>query len=156
MLSKAREWKLVRELPRIALEEEYGREMMVDGETEKRLLAAAVQPCHDIIIIVQDTGMRPEREVLPMRWEYVDWSNKRYFVYSSKTRAGRRFVPISDRMERVLLSRFAGQKSGWIFPAKKSSSWSDYGPLSLEFCFRERPGAALKFSLLAIRAAKFQ
>jgi hypothetical protein len=44
MLSKTREWGLIREVPRIALEEEYRREEMIDGETEKLLLTPRLGP----------------------------------------------------------------------------------------------------------------
>lgn len=122
MLGKAEEWKMIRAVPKIKLAKEYGRSELITAERESRLLSFAAQPCHDVIVIVQDTGMRPEDEVFTMRWEHVDWLNNRYFVYDSKTPAGIRYVPISERMQKVLLSRFKGQRQGWVFPSKRSKS----------------------------------
>jgi integrase len=56
------------------------------------------------------------------RWEHLDWANKRYFVYESKSPKGRRFVPISPRVRQALLARYSEQKEGWIFPSKRAGS----------------------------------
>jgi hypothetical protein len=29
---------------------------------------------------MRDSGMRNQKEVFRMRWEYLDWANDRYFV----------------------------------------------------------------------------
>lgn len=55
-----------------------------------------------------------------MRWEHLDWDNERYFVYESKSPKGRRYVPISPRVQQALLARYSEQKEGWIFPSKRA------------------------------------
>jgi integrase len=51
-----------------------------------------------------------------MRWEHLDCSNSRYFVYDSKTPKGRRHVPISPRVLQALLARYSvlllGEREG--------------------------------------------
>jgi len=46
--------------PRIKLVKEQGRELTIDPESEAKLLAAGKQPMKDVLVIVQDRGMRPE------------------------------------------------------------------------------------------------
>lgn len=126
MLHKAREWKLLYEVPVVPLLEEKTRTRLILPPEEKALLAAATQPCRDVLILELDTGMRPYREICPMRWEHVDWTNKQYYVYSSKSEKGRRWVPLSDRTYLVLLERHKGQSEGWIFPARNKQSKSGH------------------------------
>jgi len=51
---------------------EQGREIIIGPQVEARLLAAAKQPLRDVIVIMQDTGMRPQ-DVFQLRWEHVNW-----------------------------------------------------------------------------------
>ena len=55
-----------------------------------------------------------------MRWEHLDWSNRRYFVCDSKTPKGRSHVPMSPRVLQALLARYSDQKEGWFFPSKRA------------------------------------
>jgi integrase len=69
--------------------------------------------------------MRNQKEVFIMRWEHVDWTASRYFVYESKTPKGRRWVPLSPRVVRILEKRHAEQdqkarKAGWVFCSKRA------------------------------------
>src|SRR5205809_2839577 len=48
MLSKAKEWKLLRYLPEFKLFKETGRTLKLDDEAERRLLPHAEQPLRDI------------------------------------------------------------------------------------------------------------
>jgi integrase len=57
-----------------------------------------------------------------MRVENIDWANKVIFVPDSKTPDGRRLVPMSDRVERVLRQHSGNRPEGWVFPAKCSRS----------------------------------
>ena len=60
MYSKAKEDKLIHELPDFALFKERGRSLRLNDEAERRLLAVAEQPLMDIIVLLRDTGM-PQR-----------------------------------------------------------------------------------------------
>ncbi len=70
--------------PRIRLLKELGREQTIDPESEAKLLAVAKQPVKDILIIIQDTGLRPE-EVFRIRIENIDWSRRLIFNPHGKT-----------------------------------------------------------------------
>ncbi|MGA7566870.1 MAG: site-specific integrase [Terriglobales bacterium] len=120
MLGKAEEWNVIKASPKIKLMQEHARERVIDAEIEARLLPLCKQPLRDVLMIMRDSGMRNQKEVFRMRWEHLDWGNKRYFVYESKSPKGRRFVPISPRVRQALLARYSEQKEGWIFPSKRA------------------------------------
>lgn len=102
--------------------DEPGRNRMIELHEEMRLLPVAKQPLREVLILVLDAGMRPYREVTPMRWEYMDWQNGRYFVYSSKSKKGHRWVYLSARALEALRARWHGETEGWIFPSKRARS----------------------------------
>jgi integrase len=121
MLGKAEERKLISRAPALELLHEEGRQHVLDQETERALLAHAGPTLRDVIIVIRDCGMRPD-EIFRMRFENVDWNNLSYFNAAGKTRKSRRWLPISDRMHSMLMVRAKGEKSGWVFPSKRSKS----------------------------------
>jgi integrase len=70
--------------------------------------------------IIQDTGLRPE-EVFRIRIENIDWNQMRIFNPHGKTRASRRYVPISRRMSDLLMLRCGEKREGWLFPSKRAA-----------------------------------
>jgi integrase len=90
MLNKAREWKVIRDVPDFKLFKEEGRALRLDDQAEAKLLPVADQPLKDIIVLMRDTGMRNAREVHRMRVENIDWNSRVIFNPKSKTKKGRR------------------------------------------------------------------
>lgn len=133
MLSKAKEWKLIRDVPKIRLLKAYGRDTLIDSQTERTLLQSLSEPVkhkrtrkartqlRDILVIAQDTGMRP-KEIFRMRIESIDWANMRIWNPYGKTAKSRRFVPMSQRMKELLQSRCSDKHEGWVFPSPRSKS----------------------------------
>jgi integrase len=133
MLSKAVEWKLMRLAPKIKLVKVRGRDALIDPKTESILIEKLQEPVRhprtqrlreqlrDILIIAQDTGMRPS-EIFRVRIEHIDWSAKRIWNPYGKTDKARRFVGMSERMEMVLSARCGEQRDGWLFPSTRSKS----------------------------------
>lgn len=121
LLGKAVEWKVIPVAPRIRLLKELGREQTIGPEDEAKLLAAGKQPMKDVLIIIQDTGMRPD-EVFRIRIQNIDWARRVIFNPHGKTRASRRQVPISERMFDLLMVRCADRQEGWVFPSKRASA----------------------------------
>jgi integrase len=119
LLGKAAEWKVIGVAPTVKLMEEVGRELTIDPETEAKLLAVARQPMKDVLIMIQDTGMRPE-EVFRIRIENIDCTRRLIFNPSGKTKAARRHVPISERMLNLLMVRCGGKRDGWLFPSPRA------------------------------------
>jgi integrase len=107
--------------PKIKLLKEQGREQTIEPDTEARLLAVAKQPMKDVLIIIQDTGMRPE-EIFRIQIENIDWARRVIFNPHGKTNASRRRGPISERMSNLLMLRCAGKQEGWLFPSSKAAS----------------------------------
>ncbi len=93
MLNLAQEWELVPKVPKIKLAKEIGRSMLLNEEAERKLLPFCGPLLRDIIVLLRDTGMRPKKELFPMRVENLDWNNRVIFVPDSKTPTGRRYIP---------------------------------------------------------------
>ena len=118
LFNKAKEWRLIREVPEFKLFKEEGRSLRLDDEAERKLLLVAEQPLKDVIVLMRDTGMRNARELYRMRIENIDWSTRLIFNPNSKTAKGRRFIPMSDRVVNLLMVRCAGREEGWVFPSR--------------------------------------
>ena len=121
MFNLAREWELIAKIPKIKLAREIGRSLRLNEDAERRLLPFCGPLLRDIIILVRDTGMRPKKELFPLRIENLDWDHRAIFVPDSKTPTGRRYIPMSDRVVNLLMVRCAGQQEGWVFPADSAS-----------------------------------
>lgn len=115
MLGKAAEWGVIRAVPKVRLAKEYPRSLLIDLETEASLLAVATQPLRDVLVVMLDSGMRPQ-EVFRMRWDNVNWELGTILVPYGKTKNSRRHVPMSQRVRDVLLARKV-EREGWVFPS---------------------------------------
>jgi integrase len=133
MQSKAIEWKLLREKPKITLAEALGRDRLIDERTEDHLEQAYAEPikhrrtrrCREqawlVMVILQDCGMRPD-EVFPMRIEHLHWDADRIWIPEGKTDKARRFVAMSERTKTMLRQWCGDRKEGWVFPSSRSKS----------------------------------
>jgi len=115
-LGKAAEWGVIAAAPRIKLMKEEGRSATIDNNAESKLLEAASQPLRDVLTIMLDSGMRPG-EVFRMRWEDIGWDRGMIFIPRGKTPRSRRFLPMSDRVQKALSVRRKDQSEGWVFPS---------------------------------------
>ena len=137
MLGKAQAWGLLGAAPRIKLLKETRRTLLIDGEREGQLLKLARQPLRDVLVVMQDTGLRPD-EVLKMRWEHIDWLRRTIFNPGGKTPRSRRMVAISKRVLRVLTQRRDGKAAGWVFPSPRKGSLLGHFTLgAVEHHFKE-------------------
>ena len=121
MLGKARDRKLIREVPRVKRPKLAGRDRMVTDSDEKLLLPACPRPLRDVLIIMLDSGLR-NGEVVRMRWEHINWEGAFHFNASGKTPRARRQVPLSDRVVallRTIQAEQQGATEGWVFPSEK-------------------------------------
>ena len=136
-LGKARDWKLVREVPRIKSVKVFPRDRMVTVDDEKPLLAASPRPWKDVLTIMLDSGLR-NGDASRMRLENINWDSAFYFNPRGKTRKARRPVPLSDRVIALLRNiqqEQLGQREGWVFPSKKTRA-GHIGLSELEHMFR--------------------
>ncbi len=118
MLNKAKEWRLIAEVPSLKLRKAAGRQLTFSEEDEAGILKHASQDVSDVFIQIQDTGMRP-MEVFKTQWHDVFFKEDYIFVPESKTEAGRRKVPMSERLKARLWERRKKSKSIWVYPARR-------------------------------------
>lgn len=71
-------------------------------EEEQRLLAVAKGYLRPLLVLLLDTGLRPN-EALSLKWRDVDLMQELIRVVASKTRAGLRTVPMTTRLKTELL-----------------------------------------------------
>ena len=72
-------------------------------DEEQRLLSVANGYLHTLILLLLDTGLRPNAEALTLKWRDVDFERGMVTVVSSKTPAGLRTVPMTSRLKAELL-----------------------------------------------------
>jgi len=92
---------------------------IVTYEEEERILQVADPHIHALVVTQLETGMRPNRETLMMKWEDVDLANDMIWVRESKTRAGIRNIPLSARCKAELLAwrnRLGPEFSPYVLP----------------------------------------
>ena len=98
------------------------RPFSVDEET--RLLAVAKGYLKPLLILLLDTGLRPNAEALPLKWKNVDFEHGMITVIASKTPAGLRSVPMTSRLKAELFrwKRLSGSTSEYIFFYPRNSA----------------------------------
>lgn len=72
-------------------------------EEEQRLLAVATGYLRPLLMLLLDTGLRPNAEALPLKWSEVDFERGMIAVVASKTRAGLRTLSMTARLKTELL-----------------------------------------------------
>lgn len=86
---------------------------------ENRILAVASPHIRVLTVLILQTGLRSKREALPMKWEDIDFVTDTIWVRESKTVAGLRNIPLSERCKAELLSwrnRLGPEFSQYVFP----------------------------------------
>ena len=68
-------------------------------EEERRLLAVAKGYLRPLILLLVDTGLRVGKEALSLKWVDLDLLNDVVHVRDSKTPAGRRSIPLTNRLK---------------------------------------------------------
>jgi len=88
-------------------------------EEEERILMVADPHIRALMVLLLETGLRPNREALALKWDDIDFSNGSIKVRESKTQAGIRNVPLSARCKAELQRwrKLGGpQISQYVFP----------------------------------------
>ena len=114
----ARDSELIASVPKIKLRRERERSATFSAELDQAILAVAPQPLHDVFLISQDAGLRPD-EVIRMRWDNVLWDKNLIFNPDGKTEKARRHVPLSNRVREALRARAQRSVSQWVFPSSR-------------------------------------
>jgi integrase len=72
-------------------------------DEERRLLEVAKGYLRPLLLLLLDSGLRPNAEALPLKWRDVDFERGMITVIASKTPAGLRTVLMSSRLKAELL-----------------------------------------------------
>ena len=94
-------------------------------DEEQRLLSVAKGYLRPLLVLLLDTGLRPNAEALPLRWKDVEFECGMIAVIASKTPAGLRTVPMTTRLKAELLrwKKLTGpQNSQFVFFYPKDPS----------------------------------
>jgi len=95
-------------------------------EQEISLLAAVNSPLlRALIVLLVNTGLRIDREALPLKWTDLDLDEGLVAVRETKTLAGRRTIPLTEFCKQELMRwrQLTGPEySKFVFPASSDSS----------------------------------
>ncbi len=82
-------------------------------DEEQRLLSVTKGYLHPLLVLLLDTGLRPNAEALALKWRDIDFERAMITVVASKTAAGLRTVPMTTRLKTELLcwKRLTGPKN---------------------------------------------
>lgn len=119
ILSYACDVGILRGAPKIKLLEEHGRTALIDSWVENILLELAPQYLADTLVIMLDSGLRPE-EVMRIRWENVFFDRNVILVPYGKSYRSKRFVGMTDRMRNRIRVIQQGSEGPWVFPSPDS------------------------------------
>jgi len=131
ILNYAVEKKIMRAAPKTRLRKAPGRETTIEPWVGDLLLKHASPVIHDVMVIMLDSGPRPE-EVGELRWENISLSERCIFIPDGKTENSRRRIGITERMCEVLAGarvrsaraakRHHREAPPWVFPSPRSAS----------------------------------
>ncbi len=95
-------------------DENNGQTRVVSPEEERLYLMAASQPLRDFATVMADTGMRPE-EIMRIERRNVFLSQNYLFIPFGKTKAAKRKIPLTGRVQGILESRLSNTKNNLAF-----------------------------------------
>lgn len=110
--------------PKISLLEENRRSRLIEPATEAKMADVFAMKrrrngsLSTALYVILDCGMRP-MEIAQMRVGDVDFSQGLIHIPKSKTRAGARVLPMTDRVKELLFVRVGGRTEGWVFPSPR-------------------------------------
>lgn len=94
---------------------ESGR--VLNGDEERRYLAAASQPLRDYAVLLIETGVRPNELCrLGVRDVHLEGDKPYLVITDGKTKAARRSIPLSTRAWEVLSVRLRDAEGKYVFP----------------------------------------
>lgn len=122
MLNLAARRGLITKAPKIHLLNENRRTSLVEPEIEAKVAAELNRgrrgALRTALYLMLDAGMRPI-EIAYLKVEHVNFARGLIYVHKSKTPAGKRCLPLSDRLKRKLFAQIGDRTEGWVFPSPK-------------------------------------
>ena len=94
-------------------------------EAEVRAIIRNIAPKHQLAVaIAEATGLRIS-EICALRWSNIDWSDSRLRIQKSKTRSGRRLVPIPNDLLAHLRQLARDGEDGFVTAEVKAAIDAD-------------------------------
>ena len=121
LLNVAKEWKVIKVVPKIRLlSGERQRDFVLSHQEEQRYLAAAPEPLKTVAILLLDTGLRVG-EALNLRKDdvHIEPAGARYgwvHVREGKSKNAKRNVPMTGRVSAAVYPLLSANTSPWLFP----------------------------------------
>lgn len=125
-LRLAYKWKIIARLPQIQLlQGERERNFVLIQAQEAVYLGAAVQPLHDVALLLLDTGLRVSEALNLQRPSvHLQPTPGAQFGYlrveDGKSKNARRNVPLTARVTAMLKVRQADAQLSWVFASEKT------------------------------------
>ena len=99
---------------------------MTSSEQE-RIEFCARTYLRNVVVIMVEMGLRPYKELLPMRKEEVDLENRLVHLPDSKTESGIADMPMTERAREAFESQMKeSQGSEYLFPSTRKNSARPY------------------------------
>jgi integrase len=122
LLNVAKEWKVIKSVPKIRLlSGERQRDFVLSHQEEQRYLDAAPEPLKTVAVLLLDTGLRVG-EALNLRKDDVHIEpagGARYgwvHVREGKSKNAKRNVPMTGRVSAAVKPLLIANTSQWLFP----------------------------------------
>jgi integrase len=95
------EWNVLPKAPKVKLLTGENQREYVIGDEDMTRFANADGLIAKLVPFLVDTGLR-RREVIELKWENVNTDERWIFIAHSKSKAGRRRIPLTNRAHKIL------------------------------------------------------
>ena len=114
---------VIPKVPRFSLLDENRRSQLITPDIEHKIASELATRTRKgslktALYIILDCGLRP-MEIVNLRIEDVDFKLGGVRVNKSKSKAGERLVPITDRVRKLLFTQIGKRTAGWLFPSPR-------------------------------------
>lgn len=114
---------VILKIPKISLLEENERTELITPAIERTMAEQLDKSRHKgslrtALFLILDCGLRPN-EIVSLRVTDIDLAYGAIRVQESKTRAGKRLVPMTDRVKELLFQQIGKRSDGWLFPSPR-------------------------------------
>lgn len=114
---------VIPKVPKFTLLEENKRTELITPDIEQRISAELCKSKRKdslrvALPIILDCGLRPI-EVVNLKVTDIDFARGVIRIQESKTSAGKRLVPMTERVKGLVAKQIGSQMEGWVFPSPR-------------------------------------
>lgn len=153
-LRLAQEWGIISTVPRVKMAgQEPRRDYIVSEDDFSRYLECASPLLADVVIILNQTGLRPD-ECHRLEWRDIDLKHNCLYIRSGKTKAARRRLPLTPSVRSVFETRYqlADRPSdGFVFAAPTKTGHIDHSSLKKQHLAALKQSHVRPFVIYSLR-----